>query len=281
MFGTCRVRAARIAAVIGIAAGCRVGDLVYEDRYCDVAYPCADGYHCVQNKCVKDAGPVDGPLKPHDGSPDGKDLPGTDLFTIDGADAQVGDLMPVPDGGCPPGYSSCGGVCVDTQTDFYHCSGCNKPCPKGATDRCEGGNCHCGATGPMCDNDLNCYKGACTCLVGFGSLCQGCCKSGVCEPGTEPAACGTGSVSCSVCPIAVCRQSTCTQGQCGQNNVPNGTNCSLPGLPGVCYSGGCCTGCWDGNSCESGTSILVCGKYGAPCKSCNPITPNCISGLCQ
>jgi len=186
--------------------------------------------------------------------------------------------MVVPDGGCPPGYVNCGGNCIDTLTSFYHCGGCNKPCPKGATDRCVSGQCHCGQTGPLCDNGLNCYQGSCTCLVGLGSLCTGCCKSGTCEPGTSTSACGVGSVNCSTCLTAICRQATCSGGICGQTNLPDGTDC-VQTIPGVCHLGSCCTGCWNGSSCLSGTASSACGQYGATCKKCIFIQ-KCVGGNC-
>lgn len=41
--------------------------------------------------------------------------------------------------GCNDGETTCGGACVDTQTDAAHCGGCDMPCGDGET--CEGGTC--------------------------------------------------------------------------------------------------------------------------------------------
>lgn len=46
---------------------------------------------------------------------------------------------------CNPGYTSCGGQCVDTQTDSANCGSCGYDCStEGAAFSCHGGICGCG-----------------------------------------------------------------------------------------------------------------------------------------
>jgi len=53
----------------------------------------------------------------------------------------------------------------------------------------------------------------------------------------------------------------------------DGTAC--PG--GLCYAGGCCTGCWNGTSCQRGDTAAVCGAAGADCAACDC---DCTAGAC-
>ena len=48
---------------------------------------------------------------------------------------------------------------------------------------------------------------------------------------------------------------------------------------GVCRSGECCTGCWDGSACQGGRAVDACGVAGGECASCT--TGNaCAGGAC-
>jgi len=267
-----------------LLAACTVDDLQYQDRFCDTDYPCPGGYACVNNQCKSGGGGVDLPLAP-DGLLDGPlqdgpvhDLPAADVTGPDFFFWDAGpDLMPAPDGGCPSGLTNCGGACVDTQSSFPHCGGCFQSCPTGAADRCEGGTCYCGHQSPVCQNGLTCVQASCTCALGPNSLCDGCCQSGQCMTGTSPSACGTGAVACATCPSSPCTTATCTNGVCGQVNRADGSSCV--GVKGVCHGGSCCTGCWNGSACLSGTSTSACGIFGAACKKCLLLL-KCVAGNC-
>jgi hypothetical protein len=54
---------------------------------------------------------------------------------------------------------------------------------------------------------------------------------------------------------------------------------------GICHAGECCKTCWDGTTCQLGTSPGACGKAGAACASCNDgkecTDDVCSSGVCQ
>lgn len=62
-------------------------------------------------------------------------------------------------GPCAAGQTCCTGGCVDTQTDFDNCGGCQTMCTPQA-DRCVAGNCQCGSN-PVCDFITMCVGGSC------------------------------------------------------------------------------------------------------------------------
>jgi hypothetical protein len=62
-------------------------------------------------------------------------------------------------GPCAAGETCCSGGCVDTQTDFDNCGGCQTMCTPQA-DRCVAGNCQCGSN-PVCDFITMCVGGSC------------------------------------------------------------------------------------------------------------------------
>lgn len=278
---------ALVFAVVSVAA-CVLDDLHHEGRYCSTEWPCVAGQRCINSACVSDNGALDAR---------GEDKNPVDLSLVDGdlgnrvdhgADAKLGDLtpkpdtLPGPDAGCPPGTIACGAQCVDTDTDYNHCGGCFKPCPTGFSDRCEGGKCHCGPLGPLCSGGLSCIMGACACVSGTASNCDGCCQNNTCQPGTSTKACGAGGVSCKSCVAGTCQLPVCNKGGlCGSVPAPSGSSCAVGALGGRCYLGACCTGCWSGTTCEPGTTTLACGKDGNPCKPCIgfPIK-KCTKGVC-
>ena len=49
-------------------------------------------------------------------------------------------------------------------------------------------------------------------------------------------------------------------------NKSDGTSCSSGN--GRCYSGTCCTGCWNGSSCQPGAFDTGCGYGGVLCTVC-------------
>jgi len=49
---------------------------------------------------------------------------------------------------------------------------------------------------------------------------------------------------------------------------PDQTPCSTDGANGVCREAECCTGCWDGKKCRSGTESKRCGVGGEQCYVC-------------
>jgi hypothetical protein len=285
------VRLSWIALTLLFASSCTVDDLKLDQRFCDPEYPCATGYSCIQQQCVKqdgDGAPADssagrdsdGPAPDHgrpaeggppDSSPnDAPDLAPTDLFQ--------GDIS------CPPSTTACSGSCVDTQTDVSHCGGCNVACGP-ESDRCQDGKCHCGDKQPICTNGLSCQSGACACVAGVGSLCSGCCTSATqCAPGTSTAACGQQPNMCVVCSSTdPCKVPVCdaTSRTCDLAPRADGFSCVLSSKSGRCQQGSCCTGCWNSSTsaCLPGTSTAACGVSGLSCKKCLS-GYSCVSGNC-
>jgi hypothetical protein len=76
-------------------------------------------------------------------------------------------------------------------------------CDALAADRCEGGQCKCGGSGP-CGFGQECVSGQCVCT---SRSCRGCCSGSTCEPGTEQSKCGSGGVACRKC-------TRCIEGVC-------------------------------------------------------------------
>ncbi len=71
-----------------------------------------------------------------------------------------------------------------------------------------------------------------------------------------------------------------TLGVC--RGLADGTACTTGGVTGLCRASTCCTGCWSGTSCASGTSATTCGVAGELCTTCNDgnacTTDTCTSG---
>ena len=53
-------------------------------------------------------------------------------------------------------------------------------------------------------------------------------------------------------------------------------SCDPPCTDGICRRGACCDGCWNGESCEPGSSVSACGSGGALCAPCV-----CPSAVCS
>jgi hypothetical protein len=276
-------RLASLSLAVVLAGACTVEDVVYEGRFCDPQYPCAEGYRCVGNTCARIGEPKpDAEVDLEIGFGDG---PRPDRSTKDlppapdkgpSPDKQIPpDHMLVPDSACPKGYTPCGSACVNVLTDTQHCGGCFKPCTTGAHDSCVGGSCRCGSN-PECGTGYNCVSGSCTCITGPTSRCAGCCTKNLCVSGLSTTACGTGGVACKICVAPNCRIAVCP-GSCSYPAAADGTSCPA----GKCYNGACCIGCWDGKACQPGNTISKCGLGGVACKLCNPLTQKCVSGQCS
>jgi hypothetical protein len=78
------------------------------------------------------------------------------------------------------------GVCV---------CGSNPACSELTVDRCMGGQCKCGSSGP-CGQGQECVDGTCRCTT---NSCAGCCSGNTCEPGNTKDKCGKGGEVCRKC----------------------------------------------------------------------------------
>lgn len=159
-------------------------------------------------------------------------------------------------GGCPKGQTSCGGACIDTQTDPNHC----------------------GACGTACDASLVCASGAC-CLA--DEICNGACTDVLSDP-NNCGACGTTCGANQTCAGGGCLTS-CPDGQmdCGDGGCSDlsldplncgacGTTC-LPGGQG-CVNGVCPNPCTAATMCDG-----VCVNVGSDpnnCGSCGNVCPD-------
>ena len=112
-------------------------------------------------------------------------------------------------GPCTGNFTSCAGMCFNTQTSFQHCGGCSSPCAGNqvcsvgrCASTCEpglsacGASCvafqsdvdHCGRCDNGCPGGQVCASGNCTCGTG-GTLCFGSCVDVTSSP-TDCGACG-------------------------------------------------------------------------------------------
>lgn len=154
-------------------------------------------------------------------------------------------------GGCCSGPTCNSPATVDNcGTDGFACTACD---PSKADGCAAGGTCSCGS-GSACGAGQACVGGACVCN---SASCGGCCNGNVCEPGTDPSACGVGGSSCETCAMG------CISGVC----------------EGTCGAG--CDGCCAGSMCISPATIMQCGSGGDSCQACDPITADsCVGGVC-
>src|SRR5687768_14570540 len=86
----------------------------------------------------------------------GAALPLVTLLAMGGA--ACGPTDPAGTGDCAAGQDSCGGACVDTETNADHCGGCGIACGDG--EQCVAGSCSGGGPG-TCDPGAveSCYQG--------------------------------------------------------------------------------------------------------------------------
>ncbi len=201
---------------------------------------------------------------------------------------------------CNMGFSACGGVCVNEQTDNANCGSCGNVCstsdPNAAGDSCNGrgtcvvtckmgytlcngvcvnekiDNANCGACGNACTtSDPNATGASCN---GSG-VCVTACKmgdtlcGGVCvNEKTDTANCGTCS---NICASVANGAPVCNAGTCGFT-----CNASFSTCVAACvneqtdgtHCGSCGNDCIAGSTCQGGS--CSCTLPGAqPCGTCN------------
>lgn len=213
---------------------------------------------------------------------------------------------------CKEGFKRCGKKCVKLDSDPRHCGKCKNNCRHNDVGHaCVDGTCGCEQASdcpkPLaCDKDTN----TCTesCFPGADECHDGCCSQtnpgeGVCRPGTENAACGTGATgqACESCAGnsagPVCLPSRrcgcgidddCDGSSLGPRCRPNGRcGCNdeidcpddMPCINGVC-------GCNDDSDCPGTQPCLgftrTCGcgsEVDCPAnQACNGATGECVTG---
>ena len=92
----------------------------------------------------------------------------------------------------------------------------------------------------------------------------GSCSGGSCLPLADGVGCGGGCAR------------TCVAGMCTGGAAADGALCPS----GTCRAGGCCTGCWNGTTCENISSDGSCGTGGAACLPCGECQ-RCMDGACM
>ena len=190
---------------------------------------------------------------------------------------------------CVKGDGCCPNGCNNTND-----SDCPIKCGNGVVEsgeRCDG-NCPSSCPGQTCKNGV--VKGvACQRYCGYedktngtactggtcqsGSCCTGCASGvGICSLGTNLGACGKAGAACKSCDdMDPCTTDSCSSGTCSHTN--NTATC--PG--GTCHLGSCCTGCWNGTTCQMGTISGACGSGGSTCDDCSSFDSACEVGVCS
>jgi len=131
---------------------------------------------------------------------------------------------------CPAGLTDCGGACVNTDLDPYHCGDCGTACSSdelcsvgtcsteclGGTTKC-GGTCvdanldphNCGGCGTECSTNELCSNGSCnTDCLGGTTECGGACV----DTQIDPQNCGACGQACG--PGEICLGSACMAPSC-------------------------------------------------------------------
>jgi len=139
------------------------------------------------------------------------------------------DTSTPPPPSCDDGFTECGGMCVDTFSDDFHCGGCDIVCSGGY---CEEGTCV--EDGPTCPSPRVMCGESCADTQTNRDHCGGCfsgctgdeaCRSGrcvsTCTPSCGGAECGSDGCggSCGTCGSGT----TCTGGYCEPVPPPTGS----------------------------------------------------------
>jgi hypothetical protein len=227
-----------VDAAVAAEAGCPAGFLACEGIGCvdpsstascgACGHACASGAICSAGACVSgqaEAGPEGGGDAASDAC-------------VDGSCA------------CSSGYTNCGGVCVDEQTNSAHCGGC----------------------GTACSGGMTCQSGGCACPPGSHTC------SGTCVSSTSLSSCGT---SCSACPSPPTNGTeTCDGTSCGFSCSGGQSPCSgacVNEQTDVNHCGGCSIACASGSTCTNGTCVSPDG--GLACTGCS--TAGCCGTSCK
>jgi hypothetical protein len=129
---------------------------------------------------------------------------------------------------CEPGFTDCGGACVDLQTDANHCGACDTLCPEGAS--CSAGTCACPSSTPtVCTYYPDGYNPREHCVD---------------TQGDDNSNCGGCGYTCGSIDGV---QEICRDGGC---RAPAGVTCyAVTGVEDFCYSGQCVNP--DGSTCTN------------------------------
>jgi hypothetical protein len=123
------------------------------------------------------------------------------------------------DNPCDGGQEFCDGKCVDTQTNFLHCGGCNQACE---TDQlCNAGTCATDCSEVPCEGLTYCDPDTSVCLPGCDSDWQ-CDGNEMCDVGSHTCVCAFGYVECAG--VCIYEGDPCAD-NCGNGVVDPGEVC--------------------------------------------------------
>jgi hypothetical protein len=199
---------------------------------------------------------------------------------------------------CGPGFTNCGGACVETASNPAHCGRCDNACatPPNATRTCTGGTCGFTCTAGFADCNMNSADGCEVNTQTATAHCGGCGR--VCAPANATPSCSAGVCGYTVCNpgFADCdgnRTNGCevdlnsNPSHCGRcNNACAPANATPACTMGACGYSSCNAGFGDcdgnrANGCETNTQTTVahCGGCGRACSANNGM-PSCSGGTC-
>lgn len=221
---------------------------------------------------------------------DAVDVVSDDRFVVSPVDVAA-------DVGCA---ATCGGRCVDLQSDTNHCGSCDRACTTSRANSvgaCVSGDCvvRCAAGYGDCDgNPANgCELDLRTSVAHCGSCGSACAAranaTAVCVEGACGFTCSAGSADCDGNATNGCEVTLATNvancGACGR--VCSVANATAACVGGVCAVGACASGFGDcdrmaANGCERGltTDAANCGACGRTCGPANA-TGACVAGACR
>jgi hypothetical protein len=226
-------------------------------------------------------------------------LPGVEL--CNGLDDDCDGLTEKP-AGVDPGWAEVGEKDADGD-GFLACTGCKPPLPApllgcgdcepaqkavypGAAELCNGVDDNCLA-GKTDDGKDQCFGGTTCCpavkiCVDLDTSIDHCGACGAKCPANLSDSCQGGTCVCDgegvLCAPPECHQATCETWGCDVISSPDTTPCQ----GGLCRSGTCCQGCWDGkNSCKDGAADdRNCGQGGVDCVNCKDAGQSCVNHKC-
>jgi len=207
---------------------------------------------------------------------------GADAAETDATGESASPVTPATtaDAGCPAGYVSCNGGCVQLSSDAHHCGACGNDCSLLPNVSAAGLGCKAGHCAYQCAGDYaDCADSGTGCAMSLQSTSHcGACGSSCGNAAPACASTDAGGFACTlVCPSATTNcTGTCADltsdrkncGGCGMACAP-GTRCT--GSHCVCDTTSGCNGCCSSaTACEpyASESSTSCGTAGSACAPC-------------
>lgn len=229
-----------------------------------------------------------------------EDRPSIDAADVGSGDGAVDAPQPIDVGADVGCAATCGGSCVDLQSDPNHCGDCDRACTTSRANSigaCVTGSCVVRCAEGYGDCDANPANGCEVDLRASAAHCGSCgsacaarpSATAVCVDGACGFTCSTGAADCDGDATNGCEATLATNaahcGACGRAcSVANATAACVGGM---CAVGACASGFGDcdgdaANGCERGltTDAANCGACGRVCSPTNA-TGACVAGACR